>query len=512
MPDWLNRAVFYEIYPQSFLDANGDGIGDLQGIMDKLDYIASLGVNALWLNPCFDSPFRDAGYDVRDYKKIAPRYGTNGDMKRLLDAAHARGIRVLLDLVPGHTSEEHPWFLKSGEAEENPLWGRYIWTDFCFKGAKGLPFVGGEYPRNGAYILNFFKCQPALNYGFARVEEPWQKPVDHPDCLATGEAIRDVMRFWLDMGCDGFRVDMAFSLVKNDDGRRSGTQAFWRGIRAMLDAEYPEAALLAEWGEPRQSLPGGFHMDFYMNQDNGYTRLARNYKGGGDGEVREDRSFLKPGGCGIGEFWRDYLPRYEETKDIGHFCFVSGNHDTLRLRANLTTEEMRLFFGVLFTMPGVPFLYYGDEIGMRYAKLPTREGGYYRTGSRTPMQWNRGKNLGFSAAGAEALYLPVDPAPDAPVAEEQLEDEGSLLSYVKGLIALRNGNEALWAASPLEPVTTEGRLLAYRRGRLLVALAPEAGLKLPLDGARRFLFRHGPCALQDGELVFAGPGFAVLGR
>ena len=143
-------------------------------------------------------------------------------MARLFQQAHSRGIRVLLDLVPGHTSEEHPWFLMSGQAEENPYWGRYVWTDFCFQGADGLPFVGGEFPRNGTYALNFFKCQPALNYGFYQVRQPWQKPMDHPDCLATGQAIREVMRFWLDMGCDGFRVDMAASLVKNDDAQHSG--------------------------------------------------------------------------------------------------------------------------------------------------------------------------------------------------------------------------------------------------------------------------------------------------
>ena len=129
-------AVFYEIYPQSFYDTNGDGIGDFNGIIEKLDYIKSLGCNALWINPCFDSPFKDAGYDVRDYKKVAPRYGTNNDLYRLFGEAHKRGIRVLLDLVPGHTSEEHEWFRQSQKAEKNEYSNRYIWTDFCFQGAK----------------------------------------------------------------------------------------------------------------------------------------------------------------------------------------------------------------------------------------------------------------------------------------------------------------------------------------------------------------------------------------
>ena len=154
MKQWLKDAVFYEIYPQSFYDTNGDGIGDLQGIIAKLDYIKGLGCNALWINPCFDSPFKDAGYDVRDYKKIAQRYGTNEDAAALFKAAHEKGIRVLFDLVPGHTSEEHEWFKASCRPEKNEYSDRFIWTDSCFASGDGMPFIGGETPRNGTYILN----------------------------------------------------------------------------------------------------------------------------------------------------------------------------------------------------------------------------------------------------------------------------------------------------------------------------------------------------------------------
>ena len=180
MKQWLKDAVFYEIYPQSFYDTNGDGIGDLKGIIEKLDYIKELGCNALWINPCFDSPFKDAGYDVRDYKLIAPRYGTNADAKALFEAAHAKGIHVLLDLVPGHTSEEHAWFKESSKPEKNEYSDRYIWTDSCFSAGDGMPFIGGETDRNGTYILNFFKCQPALNYGYGKCREKWQMPTDAP--------------------------------------------------------------------------------------------------------------------------------------------------------------------------------------------------------------------------------------------------------------------------------------------------------------------------------------------
>ena len=196
-PEWLKDAVFYEIYPQSFQDSNGDGIGDLQGIIDRLDYIRDLGCNALWINPCFDSPFRDAGYDVRDYKKVAPRYGTNEDLCRLFEEAHARGIRVLLDLVPGHTSDEHPWFKESAKAEPNEYSGRYIWTGHAFEGIAGRPYISGMTDRAGAYMLNFFASQPALNYGWLYRDRPWMSAIDSPEALATRGDVEDVIRLWL---------------------------------------------------------------------------------------------------------------------------------------------------------------------------------------------------------------------------------------------------------------------------------------------------------------------------
>lgn len=316
MKQWLKDAVFYEIYPQSFYDTNGDGIGDLQGIIAKLDYIRDLGCNALWINPCFDSPFKDAGYDVSDYKKIAPRYGTNEDAAALFKAAHEKGIRVLFDLVPGHTSEEHPWFKASCKPGHNEYSDRFIWTDSCFASGDGMPFIGGETERNGTYILNFFKCQPALNYGYGKINQKWQKPTDDPACVATVEAMKDVMRFWLDMGCDGFRVDMASSLVKNDTKNKKHTCKIWRNIRDMLDVEYPEAALIAEWNGPRMSLKNGFDMDFYLNwQGNGYSWLMRNYDGAMDSNPHNvgKAYFCKNSGTGIDKFLDEYLPAYKAT-------------------------------------------------------------------------------------------------------------------------------------------------------------------------------------------------------
>ncbi len=533
MPAWLKDAVFYEIYPQSFCDSNGDGIGDFNGIISKLDYIKDLGCNALWINPCYDSPFKDAGYDVRDYKKVAPRYGTNEDLVNLFRKAHEKGMHVLLDLVPGHTSEEHPWFLESQKAEPNEYSDRYVWTLDIFNGMAGRPYVAGESQREGAYMLNFFKCQPALNYGFLHPNEPWQKPMDDPACIATKEAMKDVIRFWLDLGCDGFRVDMAESLVKGDDEKRTGTSRIWKDVRRMLDRDYPEAALVSEWSDPELSLKAGFHMDFMLD---GWSRpcsyLLRDYnnhgahvvsrKGYVDGKKAdwvEDRTyFRKDSGGSIRSFLNDYERMYANTREDGYICFITCNHDTPRLTMNLDERERRLAYAFLFTMPGVPFLYYGDEIGMRYRHIPTKEGGYNRTGTRTPMQWDESANLGFSSAAAEELYLPVDPAEDAPTVESQKAKKDSLYYTVRELLALRHAHVDLQADGSFESLYAEDLepMYVYRRGGLILAVNPsskERAVKLSAkdQGTHKtalYTIGDGSC---DGEKITLAPqSFIVL--
>lgn len=507
---WLKDAVFYEVYPQSFYDSNGDGIGDINGITAKLDYIQRLGCNALWLNPCFDSPFKDAGYDVRDYRKVAPRYGTNEDLYRLFKTAHQKGMRVLLDLVPGHTSEEHPWFLESAKAERNEYSERYIWTDIFFRGGSGLPFISGERERDGAYIVNFFKCQPALNYGFLNPWESWQLPADHPAALATREAVKDIMRFWLSKGCDGFRVDMADSLVKGDDGAKSATCEIWRDIRRMLDTEFPDAVMVAEWNNPTLSLRAGFDMDFYLDwRGNGYNSLVRDYENGGE----NDRSyFKKDAGGNIRRFLDEYLPRYEQTKRDGYISFITGNHDTIRLAHSLDERELKLALAFLLTLPGVPFLYYGDEIGMRYLRVPTKEGGYVRTGSRTPMQWKRGKNLGFSTCRKNKLYLPVDPSPDAPTVEEQERDPASPLNTVRAVLALRRQWDDLKADGAFEVVRGEAEgPFVYRRGNLMLAVNP-SGRSVSVSASetvRKILLKIGEGNWNDGLLTMRAQSFLI---
>ncbi len=514
---WLKNAVFYEIYPQSFFDSNADGIGDIPGIIQKLPYVKSLGCNAIWLNPCFDSPFRDAGYDVRDYKKVAPRYGTNEDLAALFAAAHDMGIRILLDLVPGHTSEEHPWFLESKKAEENEYSHRYIWTDSAFTRGDGMPFIGGEADRAATYIINFFKCQPALNYGWREIHEPgWQHTVTSPDALATREAMKDIMRFWLDMGCDGFRVDMADSLVKNDGNEKIATMEVWKDIAGAIHEEYPDAALVSEWNNPQQALSCGFDMDFYLDWGgNGYNSLVRGYRLPKFGqEIGENNSYFKAdSNADVSRFLEDYLPKYEASRDKGLWCFITGNHDTLRLAPALDDPERRLAVAFFLTMPGAPFIYYGDEIGMRYRWLPTKEGGYQRTGSRSPMQWNTERNLGFSEAEYDALYLPTDGEEDAPTVAEQESCSDSFLNHVRGLIWLRQSNPDLGNYSPFRVYSAEkgSRLFAYKRGRMLVAVNPGLEeLTLSLDGAYQKVYAIGEACVREGSLVLGRQSFAVL--
>ena len=527
MPKWLEKAVFYEIYPQTYYDSNGDGIGDIQGIIEKLDYVKGLGCNALWLNPLFDSPFKDAGYDVRDYRKVAPRYGTNEDLFRLFDEAHKRDMRVILDLVPGHTSEEHEWFQESKKIHpKDEFKHRYVWTDsWYFWGIEGLKFIAGEADRDGCYIINFFKCQPALNFGFLNRTQGWQQPPDHPDCIATREALKDIMRFWLKgdkgRGCDGFRVDMADSLVKFDDHSKSATSVIWRNVREMMDGEFPQAALVSEWSCPPQALKAGFHVDFLLDHHNcGYRSLIRDYSNGG-----EDNSYFRKEGNGdITHFLAQYMPWYEETKNDGFISLITGNHDTPRISYKLTNAELVLAYAFFFTMPGVPFLYYGDEIAMRYQQLPTKEGGYTRTGSRTPMQWKaKGKdqstvnhenslvnNMGFSTAPADKLYLPVDSDITAPSVEEQEKDPSSLLNTVKALLRLRGSEEDLQSKANLEIVhapsaSTGDRSFVFKRGSCVVGINPGANdveirnEKLGMKNASR-LYSFGNSSFENGMM------------
>ncbi len=503
MSNWLDNAVFYEIYPQSFNDTNADGIGDFNGITEKLDYIQHLGCNAIWINPCFLSPFGDAGYDVQDYCTVAPRYGTNEDLVRLFEEAHARGMHVLLDLVPGHTSVEHEWFRQSIHPERNEYSDRYIWTNSIWESVDCLPCLRGISQRDGSVALNFFSTQPALNYGYYKPSLPWHQAMDAEGPLATREAMKDVMRFWLKAGCDGFRVDMAGSLVKNDEEGK-GTIELWQDFRRFLDEEFPEAAMVSEWGEPDKSLLGGFHMDFLLHfGPSRYNDLFR----------CDEPYFSKRGKGSAREFVAKYKENYEKSGGKGLICIPSGNHDMDRLARRLDPDEIKTAFAFLLTMPGAPFIYYGDEIGMRYVEnLTSVEGGYGRTGSRSPMQWSKGLNAGFSSARADRLYIPLDPSADRPDAEAQMADDSSILNEVRRLIKVRMENIALQSNAAIEWLS-DGYPLVYRRScseqTVLVIINPRAeAAEVQADG--RLIYAVGAAEIIGGVARVGGCSAAII--
>lgn len=506
--EWLKKAVFYQIYPQSFFDSNDDGIGDLNGIRAKLDYIQQLGVNALWINPFFKSPFRDAGYDISDYYRVAPRYGTKKDLIRLIREVHRRDIRIFLDLVPGHTSDRHPWFKASARPEINPFTDRYIWTRNPWISSDGeLKFITGTSDRMGAYAVNFFSHQPALNYGFAKSEKDYQQGLNDPGPLATRQELKKIMKFWLDLEADGFRVDMARSLIKKDpDALETGR--LWLEIRQWMDNHYADRILISEWGNPARAVNSGFHTDFLLHfGEPGYRELFFNeevvfYLG--------EKCYFDPRGHGdFNSFLKAFQSQSQAISQKGYIGLISSNHDIARpICGPRTPEDLKVIFAFILTWPVVPFIYYGDEIGMRYLKdIQSKEGGYERTGSRTPMQWDRSVNAGFSRADPDRIYLPIDPNPSRPDVASQEKDRNSILQQVRKLIDIRKKEPDLEPDAPLEILSeaSDGYPLVYQRGRkILVALNPgikEKNSRISLSGELEPILQQGCSYERQGRRI-----------
>lgn len=497
-PDWLNEAILYQVYPQSFQDSNGDGIGDLTGLRKRLPYIRSLGVDAVWLNPIFDSPFMDAGYDVRDFYSVAERYGTNDDLRALIEEAHGLGLRVILDIVAGHTSIEHPWFLQSAQHEKNPYSDWFIWTDSVWNASppegKFLPGFGN---RDGAFLTNFFWCQPALNYGFANPVAGWQQSADAPGPRAVRKELMNIMRYWLEMGCDGFRVDMASSLIKGQGpARHKALVDIWQEVRGWMAADYPEAVLIAEWGYPKEAIECGFHIDFMLHTHfAGWNSLFRTREAVGNGYDPYGPSYFEKAGLGnIRRYYDYYLEHLEATEGKGFISVPSGNHDTPpRLGKGRDVQDLKVAFTFLLTQPGVPIIYYGDEIGMRGVDgLPSKEGSFNRTCVRTPMQWSAtAPNAGFSDAVPEQLYLPVGGDIGFANVDSQEKDNNSILNFVRKLVRLRRETPALGNQGKIELLHAPdgGVPLIYKRScsndTVFVAVNPSdrhADAPLPADG------------------------------
>jgi maltose alpha-D-glucosyltransferase / alpha-amylase len=442
-PDWLKKAVVYQIYPSSYQDNDGDGFGDIKGIQSRLDYIKSLGVNTLWINPIFKTGFTDGGYDVIDFYKVDPRFGTNSDLVNFIKKAHASGIHVMLDLVPGHSSDQSEWFIQSQAADTNLEHSNYyIWAPgkpADLTKAEETKWVEANKPRGKYYIKNYYDSQPALNYGYENPNpgHPWEQPVTAPGPRAVLQELKDIIAFWMDKGVDGFRVDMASSLVKSDPDK-VGTMRLWNNITGWFGKKYPEGALLSQWSNPKQSIiGGGFNIDFFRA---GSLLSSR-------GTEAKPTYFNTAGEGSIEEWYKALKEQYDISKGKGYLLFMTGTHGGQRMASgNLADniEQLKVAMTFYLMAPSMPSIYYGDEIGMKLLeKSPEIDGSRNRSSSRTPMQWNNGVNAGFSSAPEGKIYLPVDSDPKRPTVESEEKDPNSLLNYVRSLLALRASSEAL---------------------------------------------------------------------
>ena len=584
-PDWLRDGVIYQVYPSSYKDSDGNGIGDIRGVISELDYIESLGVRAIWFNPLFVSGWIDGGYDVIDFYRVDPRFGTNNDLVELIRKAHDKGIKVMLDLVAGHTSDKHPWFLQSAEDTNLQYSDYYIWSDRLpdKKAEQDLEtmlkdpdymqntlgkWMKSGYPRDKYYYKNFYACQPALNYGFANPDpdHPWEQGVDAPGPRAVRQELKDIIAFWYDKGVDGFRVDMASSLVKNDKDKKEILN-LWREVREWSDKNYPDHVLMAEWGSPKYCLAAGYNVDMDLNNTKGHNRrlyFDRKHQAdggvyfsldGGQPSVRDlygnpwpedkiDRT-TTPADM-LKEYYDYFTDCVESTSEMGYFATISGNHDHLRINVGPrnTPEQLKVMLSWILTMP-LPILYYGDEIGMRsLVDMPNVEGanhnGKERAGARTPMQWNSGVNAGFSTCSPDDIYLPVCPewtpansypqylawkneyacgragttAPGNITVESQDDDPNSLLNWTRSLIALRKEHGALWADSRFIPIFNAENPypMVYLRTdgeeSILVALNPTAESRKLSLSSEISAFRHETAGMKGNVAPLLSTGKA----
>ncbi|MFI7587846.1 maltose alpha-D-glucosyltransferase [Spongisporangium articulatum] len=486
-PQWYRKAVFYEVLVRAFADSNGSGSGDFTGLIGKLDYIQSLGVDCLWLPPFYASPLRDGGYDIADYCSVLPEFGTLPDFQEFVAQAHARGLRVITDLVINHTSDAHPWFQASRSDPDGPYGDFYVWSDDDQRYADArIIFVDTETSnwtfdpvRRQFFWHRFFSHQPDLNF-----ENP-----------AVQEAIFDVVRFWMDMGIDGFRLDAVPYLFEEEGTNCENlpqTHTFLRTLRGVIDTEYPGRVLLAEANQWPKDVVAYFgteddpecHMCFH------FPVMPRIYY-----SLREERA--KP--------IIDILAETPEIPSHGQWGTFLRNHDELTLEM-VTTEERAAMYGwyapdprmranigirrrlsslldghrgeielanaLLLSLPGSPTLYYGDEIGMGdNIWLPDRDA------VRTPMQWTPDRNAGFSTADPGKLYLPTIQSLNYHYAalnvESQQATSSSLLNWTRSMLQLRREHPAFGMGSYVAVDADNPAVLAFLR---VLAPDPDQGV------------------------------------
>ncbi len=472
---WFQKAVFYEVSVRSFFDANGDGTGDLQGLIEKLDYLSWLGVDCLWLLPFYSSPLRDGGYDISDFFTILPEYGKLGDAVRLMEEAHRRGIRIITDLVVNHTSDQHPWFQESRQSQDNPRADWYVWsdTDQGYSDAR-IIFTDTERSnwawdsnRQQYYWHRFFSHQPDLNY-------------DNPE---VQEAMLGILRFWLNLGMDGFRLDAVPYLFEREGTNCENlpeTHAFLKRIRKEVDAGYPGRVLLAEANQWPADVVDYFGESDECHMCFNFPLMPRMFMALRRAQRHPITEILAqtpevPEGCQWGIFLRnhDELTLEMVTDEERDYMWNEYAKDP-RMKLNIGIRRrlaplvendrrvMELFHAMLFSLPGSPILYYGDEIGMGdNIFLGDRDG------VRTPMQWSPDRNAGFSRADFAQLYSAplMDPVYgyQALNVEGELRDPSSLLHWLQRMLQVRK-RHPLFGIGSFEVLTAENpSVLAYVR-------------------------------------------------
>ncbi len=503
---WWQSGIVYQIYPRSFQDSNGDGIGDLAGITSRLDYLEWLGVDAIWISPCFKSPMKDFGYDVSDYRDIDPIFGTMADFDVLLSETHKRGLKLILDFVPNHTSDHHAWFLESRSSGDNPRRDWYIWKDPRRDG--GLPnnwlanFGGNAWTfdaHTGQYYLHSFLAeQPDLN---------WRNP-------EVQQAMFDNLRFWLNKGVDGFRVDVMNAIIKHADFPDNPPNPLWK------EGQHPFRRLIPDYSQDQPEVQDIVRMmrsvfdeykdrlligEIYLPIE----RVVRYYGTNGDGAHLPFNFQLltKPWDA---QLISRTIDRYEAALPPGAWPnWVLGNHDRPRIATRVGRAQAPVAAMALLTLRGTPTLYYGDELGMEDVHIPPDklvdppgieigpEAG--RDPERTPMQWDATTNAGFT--GSREPWLPVAENYAHVNVEILSHDPSSILSLYRRLTDLRRAEPALSIGS-YTSVPAEGAVLAYVRkhkdSRFLVALnMGSSSAELPLGEMKgnitltTFHFREG---------------------
>lgn len=477
---WHKSTSIYQIYPRSFYDSNGDGIGDLQGIIQKLDYIKDLGFETIWISPFYCSPQEDFGYDISDYYNIAPEYGTMQDVEQLIAEIHQRGMKVVFDMVMNHTSDQHPWFLESRSSKDNPKSDWYIWRDQPNNWKSIIGPNGWQYcaERNQYYYASFLPFQPDLNYRNPEVKK----------------AMFDVCRFWLQKGVDGFRLDIFNCIIKEKNFKNNPFSLF----HIIPSEEYPGGNFQIRKHSLNQDENFELAQELrnVIDEFNHPPRMLLGEVFGGHDKIKQYLGKKQDGLHLVflfdilmfkfkADFFRKKILEYEHHYPAPNIpTAVFSNHDQLRSihRIGNHLEKAKLLALLQFTMRAVPCVYYGEEIGMMDGKIPLKDGkdpmvkvyswvpqfiadrlpvGINRDNCRTPMQWNMERNAGFSTAAK--TWLPLNPEIEKRNVAEQLSDENSLLHVFKQLIKLRKENAALNSGT-IEIINTGNKhILAFLR-------------------------------------------------